>query len=72
MIATTMTKADFVSIRQAAEILGISRAAVWKAIQEGRLAAHKVDTFHIIRRSELSKYHVDKTMKKMGDLRKKK
>ena len=67
-----MTKTDFVSIREAAKYLGISRAAVWKAINEGRLAAQRVDAFHIIRKSELKKYRVNEIRKLAGDTRKKK
>jgi excisionase family DNA binding protein len=72
MVSTTMTKTDFVSIREAAKYLGISRAAVWKAVSEGRLAAQRVDTFHIIRKSELKKYRVNEIRKLAGDTRKKK
>ncbi len=69
---TTVTKTDFVSIAEAAKHLGVSRNAVWVAIQEGRLAATKIGKQWVIRKVALKKYHVDVTMKKMGDLRKKK
>ena len=71
MVTTTMTKTDFVSIAEAAEHLGVSRNAVWIAIQEGRLAATKIGKQWVIRKAALRKYRVDKTMKEMGDLRRK-
>lgn len=67
---STMAKTDLVSIAEAARCLGISRSAIWVAIQEGRLAASKVGKFYVIRRGELEKYHVDTAMKKAGDTRK--
>ncbi len=71
MVAITMKKTDLVSITEAAEYLGISRSAVWIAIQEGRLAASKIGKFYVIRRAEVEKYPVDTAMKKAGDTRKK-
>ncbi|MCP4263814.1 MAG: helix-turn-helix domain-containing protein [Planctomycetes bacterium] len=71
MESITMTKADFVSISEAAEYLNVSRNAVWVAIQEGRIAATKIGNQWVIRKGALKKYRVNENMKKIGAMRKK-
>lgn len=44
----------FISVLEAAKILGISRVAVVQQIQAGKISAEKVGRAYIIRRDELS------------------
>jgi excisionase family DNA binding protein len=49
-----MAGSGYVSVAQAAELLGITRQAVLKRIRAGRLGASKVGRSYIVPRSELS------------------
>lgn len=60
---------DFRSVEEATKYLGISGAAVRKAIKEGRLPARRVGNVHIITDKALKKYKVDSKMKEIGSLR---
>lgn len=45
-----------ISVAQAAEIIGISRVAAYKAVQEGRLASEKVGNVFVVRRADAEAY----------------
>ncbi len=45
---------ESISVTEAAQLLGISRTAVLKAIQVGRIKAKKVGNVYIIQRANLS------------------
>ena len=49
-----MASSGYVSVAQAAELLGITRQAVLKRIRAGRLRATKVGRSYIVSRSELA------------------
>jgi excisionase family DNA binding protein len=49
-----MAEGEFVSVAQAAELLGITRQAVLKRIRAGRLSATKVGQAYIVPRNALS------------------
>jgi uncharacterized protein len=51
---STVVGSEYVSVAQAAEVLGITRQAVLKRIRGGRLRATKVGRSYIVPRSELS------------------
>lgn len=44
------------SLTQAADGIGITRAAVYKAIEAGRLEAHRIGNVTVIARSAVQKY----------------
>ncbi len=45
---------ESISVTEAAKLLGISRTAVIKAIQTGRIKAQKIGHMYVIQRSNLS------------------
>ena len=48
-----MTDSSLLSVRDAAEILGVNRQRVQALINEGRLPAQKIGSSYVIRRSDL-------------------
>jgi len=53
---------SMMSVTQAANTLGISRAAVHKAIQQRRLAAQRYGNVLLVDRVAVERYHRDRTM----------
>jgi Asp/Glu/hydantoin racemase len=47
---------DYVRVGTAADIIGVTRAAIAKAIRQGRLVSVVIDGQHFIRRSDAEKY----------------
>ena len=45
-----------ISVAQAAEVIGISRAAAYKAVQDGRLPARKIGNVTIVKRGDAEAY----------------
>lgn len=53
---TAATDASMMSVTQAAESIGITRAAVYKAIEAGRLDARRIGNVTVVARSAVQKY----------------
>lgn len=47
---------EFLTIREVAEILGISERQVWRIIREGLIKAHKFGRSTRVKRSDLDDY----------------
>ena len=47
---------DYVSVRQAAQIRGVSRQAILKALTRGTLKGSRVDQFWLIHRRDLAAF----------------
>lgn len=47
---------DCLSVRQFAKEAGVTKAAIFKAVNEKRIKAEKIDTVLLIPKSELSKF----------------
>lgn len=45
-----------ISVAQAADLIGISRVAAYKAVQEGRLASEKIGNVFVVRRADAKAY----------------
>ena len=51
-------KPDVMSVRQAAEFLGISKASVHKAIGKGKMKAINIDGFVLVVAKDVKKYKI--------------
>lgn len=61
VVSSSMTDTkDCLSVRQFADEAGVTKAAVFKAIKEGRIKAEQVDTVKLIPKTELLKYVASK------------
>ena len=49
-----MTKKQYTTISELAEILGISHVAVWKRIKKGQIKAEKVGNMYVITDKEVA------------------
>lgn len=54
---------EYISVSEAAELLGISRVAVFKRIQKGQLKAEKVGRNYIIKVDDLGQIFKEKISK---------
>jgi hypothetical protein len=55
-VATKTTIPGYVRLEQAAEIIGVSHASVWRYIQEGLLDALKIGNTHLVKESDARKF----------------
>jgi len=76
---------DFISVTEAASLLGLSRKQVWRKIKAGKIKAQKVGRAYVIDKNSLGvifeeitekevklvKYAVDRTIKEYGEVLKK-
>lgn len=56
-----MTEKDYISVNEAAQIMGISRVAVFKKIKSGEIKATKVGRAYIVNKKSLTSIYQDLT-----------
>jgi len=56
-----MNEKDFISVNEAAQIMGISRVAVFKKIKSGEIKATKVGRAYIVNKKSLASIYQDLT-----------
>ena len=56
-----MKEKDFISVREAAEIMGISRIAVFNKIKKGDIEAKKIGRNYIVDKNSLGSIYQDLT-----------
>jgi len=56
-----MSEKDYISVNEAAQIMGISRVAVFKKIKSGEIRATKVGRAYIVNKKSLASIYQDLT-----------
>ena len=56
-----MKNKDFISVKEAAEIMSISRVAVFKKIKKGEIEAQKVGRAYVVNKRSLGSIYQDLT-----------
>ena len=57
---------ELLRVSQAAKLVGLTRQAMYKAVQEGRIDSHEIAGIQLISRQDILTYKVDETMQERG------
>ncbi len=57
---------NLLSVTEAAIRLGISRAAILRAVREGRMSAEKIGQTYVIRAADVKRYKVNEAKQEAG------
>ncbi len=65
-----MIDKDYISVKEAAELMGISRVAVFKKIKKGEIEAKKIGRAYVVDKKSLGSIYQDLTSRQKNKIEK--